>query len=114
MYLVELDWLDEEAKRKFAVPFAKATDVQADALIRPWLRSWMGEQPPTALHAGFINQAHSDIRTATINSQSWSEAARAAGHRSNGVDLYWYPVDPNMNRDSAEQVSNGVAAAGQV
>ena len=114
MYLDGLDWLDGEARRKFAVPFAQVTDAQADALIRPWLRTWMGEQPPTELHAGFINQAHSDIRAATINSQGWSEAARAAGHRSNGVDLYWYPVDPNMNRDSAKQVSNGAPAAGHV
>ena len=107
MYLEGLDWLDGEANRKFAVPFAKVTDAQADALIRPWLRTWMAEQGPTELHAGFINQAHSDIRTATANSQVWNEAARAGGYRSSGVDLYWYPVDPNMNRDPAEQMSNG-------
>jgi hypothetical protein len=102
LYLDGLDWLDEEAMRKFAVSFAKATDAQADALIRPWLRTWMGERPPTELHADFINQAHSDIREATTNSQGWNEAARAGGYRSSGLDLYWYPVDPNMNRDAAE------------
>jgi len=106
MYLEGLDWLDEQAMSKFNATFAKATDAQADAVIRPWLRTWMGEQLPTELHAGFINQAHSDIRTATANSQGWSEAARAAGYRSSGVDLYWYPVDPNMNRDSAEPLRN--------
>jgi hypothetical protein len=113
MYLDGLDWLDGEANRKFAVPFAKVTDAQADALIRPWLRTWMAEQGPRELHAGFINQAHSDIRTATTNSQGWNERARAGGYRSSGVDLYWYPVDPNMNRESAEQLSNGAPGAGQ-
>jgi hypothetical protein len=112
LYLEGLNWLDEEAKRKFGVPFAKTTDAQADALIRPWLRTWMGEQPPTEPHAGFINQAHSDIRTATTNSQGWSEAARAGGYRSSGLDLYWYPVDPNMNRDSAKLQSNGAPRTG--
>jgi hypothetical protein len=41
---------------------------------------------------------HSDIRTATINSQKWSEAEVAAGEERPGVGLYWYPVDPDINR----------------
>jgi hypothetical protein len=96
MYQTGLDRLDAEAKHKFAIPFEKTTDAQADALIRPWLRVWMTDHPPTEPHARFINLAHVDIRTATINSQAWSEAA---GHASSGVDLYWYPVDPDMHRD---------------
>jgi hypothetical protein len=114
LYLAGLDRLDAEAKHKFAVAFAGTTDAQADALIRPWLRTWMVEQLPTEVYAAFINQAHSDIRAATINSQAWSEAARAAGHRSNGVDLFWYPVDPNMRRDTPTPMRASATSAGHV
>jgi hypothetical protein len=81
------------------VPFAKATDDQADELIRPWLRAWMSDHPPTEPHARFINLAHSDIRKATVNSQEWSDAVRAAGRAENDQDLFWYPVDPDIHRD---------------
>lgn len=97
MYKGGLDWLDAEAKAKFATTFEKTTDTQADALIRPWLRIWMTDHAPTELHAAFINQAHIDIRTATTNSQEWSDAQLAAGKWRDGYDLYWYPVDPNMH-----------------
>ena len=99
MYLAGLDRLDAEARTKFNVPFAKATDDQADELIRPWLRAWMSDHPPTEPHARFINLAHSDIRKATVNSQEWSDAVRAAGRAENDQDLFWYPVDPDIHRD---------------
>ena len=99
MYLSGLDWLDAEAQRRFFTAFAKMTNLQADALIRPWLRTWMTDHPPTEEHAEFVNAAHTDIRTATINSQAWNDAARARGRNSTGVDLYWYPVDPDVHRD---------------
>jgi hypothetical protein len=114
LYLAGLDRLDAEAKHKFAIAFASVTDAQADALIRPWLRTWMVEQLPTEVYAAFINQAHSDIRTATVNSQAWNESARAAGNRFNGVDLYWYPVDPNMRRDSPTPIRATATPAGHV
>jgi hypothetical protein len=101
MYLSGLDWLDAEAQRMFFTAFAKTTNVQADALIRPWLRVWMTDHPPTEEHAAFVNAAHADIRTATINSQAWSDAARATGRTTAGLDLYWYPVDPDVHRDVA-------------
>jgi hypothetical protein len=113
MYLAGLDWLDAEAKRKFAVPFAKITDAQADELIRPWLRTWMTDHPPTELHAAFINQAHTDIRTATVNSQAWSDASRTAGHGGTGVDLYWYPVDPDVHGDRGTALRRAGAQAGR-
>jgi hypothetical protein len=97
MYKAGLDWLDTEAKLKFAVSFEKTTDAQADALLKPWLRTWMTDHAPTEPHAGFINQAHSDIRTATMNSQEWSDAQAAAGRWRSDYDLYWYPVDPNLH-----------------
>jgi Gluconate 2-dehydrogenase subunit 3 len=98
MYLSGLDRLDVEAKNRFDGSFAATTDVQADELIRLWLRAWMTDHPPTEPFARFINLAHSDIRMATINSQAWSEAVRAEGRGAAGVDLYWYPVDPDMHR----------------
>ena len=100
MWLDGLDWLDAEAKRKTSASFADATDAQADAVIRPWLRAWISDHPPTEPNARFINLAHSDIRMATENSEAWSEAGRAQGHGTAGVDLYWYPVDPDMHRDA--------------
>jgi hypothetical protein len=66
----------------------------------------MAETLPREPFAGFINQAHSDIRTATINSQAWSEAAQSAGRRGIGLDLYWYPVEPDLHREVAEPLRN--------
>lgn len=98
MYESGLNRLDAEARQRYGVPFAAVDASQADALIRPWLRTWMTDHPPTEPYAKFINVAHSDIRTATINSQAWSEAEVAAGARRPDVGLYWYPVDPDINR----------------
>ena len=100
MYLSGLDRLDAEARNRLGGAFAATTDAQADALLRLWLRAWMADHPPTEPFARFINLAHSDIRMATINSQAWSEAVRAEGRAAAGVDLYWYPVDPDIHRDA--------------
>jgi len=99
MYQEGLDWLESEAQAKFGAPFAKMDDDEAGTLIRPWLRAWMTDHPPTEQYARFVNLAHADIRTATINSEAWSDAGRAQGQGTAGVDLYWYPVDPRLNRD---------------
>jgi hypothetical protein len=114
MYKGGLDWLDAESRRKFLVAFAKTTNAQADALIRPWLRAWMTDHPPTERHERFINLAHSDIRTATVNSQAWSEAARAAGRATAGVDLYWYPVDPDVHREARAVLPSQTPREGHV
>jgi hypothetical protein len=98
LYNAGLNWLDAEAHRKFGVSFDTVSAAQADELIRPWLKTWMSDHPPRQAHEEFINIAHSDIRTATINSQAWSEASVAAGKEPPGVGLYWYPVDPDINR----------------
>lgn len=101
MYIAGLDRLDAEARRLFGIPFAQTDKAQADKVIRPWLRAWMNDHPPTEIFAYFINVVHSDIRTATINSQAWSDAAIAAGKHSPGVDLFWYPVDPDIRREES-------------
>jgi hypothetical protein len=103
MYVTGLDRLDADARHKFMVPFASATDAQADEVIRPWLRTWMTDHPPAEPHARFINMAHMDIRTATVNSQTWSDAVRATGKDEPGLDLYWYPVDPDVHREQVHR-----------
>jgi hypothetical protein len=98
MYQAGLDRLNADAKKEFHVPFAQVTAEQADKLIRPWLRTWAPNHPPTERFADFINLAHHDIRTATMNSQAWSTAATSAGERAPGVGLYWSPIDPDLRR----------------
>lgn len=96
MYQSGLDRLDREARQKFGVPFASVSGAQADALLKPWMKAWMTDHPPTEPYEAFINLAHADIRTATMNSQVWVEAAEAAGERAPGTGLYWYPVEPDV------------------
>ena len=96
MYRSGLDRLNAEAHKQFGIPFAQVNAQQADALLRPWLRTWMVDHPPTEPFAHFINVAHEDIRTATMNSQIWSIAATSAGERSPGIGWYWSPIDPDI------------------
>jgi hypothetical protein len=101
MYQSGLDWLDAEAKQHYDASFENIQPAQADQLLRPWLRTWMSDHPPAEPHAQFVNIAHSDIRRATMNSQAWSDAASAAGEHEPGVDLYWFPVEPDVRREGS-------------
>jgi len=101
MYQSGLDRLDLEAKQHFGMSFVDVQVTQADQLLRPWLKTWMNDHPPTEPFEHFINVAHSDIRTATINSQAWNEAASAAGQHESDVGLYWFPVEPDMYREDS-------------
>lgn len=96
LYRSGLDRLDAEAHKQFGIPFAHVNAEQADVLLRPWLRTWMVDHPPTEPFAHFINVAHEDIRTATMNSQAWSIAATSAGERAPGIGWYWSPIDPDI------------------
>lgn len=96
MYRSGLDWLNANAEKQFGIPFSEVNAEQAGKLIRPWLRTWMVDHPPTEPFAHFINIAHEDIRTATMNSQAWSIAAVSSGERAPGVGLYWSPIDPDI------------------
>lgn len=100
-YQSGLDRLNHEAQQRFGLAFVDVTPEQADQLIRPWLRTWMSDHPPTDPYAHFMNTAHSDIRTATINSQAWADAAKAAGERTPDMGIYWFPVEPDIYRDRA-------------
>ena len=101
IYQSGLDRLDSEARQRFQKSFAEVDAAQADQLIRPWLRAWMNEHPPTEPYELFISIVHNDIRAATVNSEPWSEAARKAGKQTPNVDLYWYPIDPDLHREAA-------------
>jgi hypothetical protein len=96
MYQSGLEQLDTNAKKHFGVPFAQVDAAQADTLLRPWLKTWMSDHPPSEPYAHFINVAHQDIRTATMNSCAWSVAATSAGLDTPGMDLYWSPIDPDI------------------
>lgn len=102
MYQSGLDKLESEAHKQFQKPFAALDASESDRIIRPQLRAWVGDHPPSEPFPRFINIAHEDIRTATENSAAWSDAAQAAGQRPPNIDLYWYPVDPDLHRNSAK------------
>lgn len=98
MYTSGLERLDADAHKMYGVAFAQVNAEQADKLLRPWLRTWMTDHPPTEPYAKFINVAHQDLRTATMNSQAWSIAATSSGDRAPGIGLYWSPIDPDIQR----------------
>jgi hypothetical protein len=99
MYQSGLDRLEHEAKGQFGISFAGVSAAQADQMLRPWLKTWMSDHPPMEPYAHFVNVAHSDIRTATINSEAWSKADSAQGKRTPDVGLFWYPIDPDLQRE---------------
>ncbi|QHS53954.1 gluconate 2-dehydrogenase subunit 3 family protein [Edaphobacter sp. 12200R-103] len=96
MYNEGLDRLNEDCMKQFNVPFAKADEKQADAVIRPHLKGWMNKHPPREGQERFMNLVHFDIRNATINSPAWAVAAQASGDRMPGVGLYWAPIEPGI------------------
>jgi hypothetical protein len=96
VYAKGLDWLDAEAKKKFNTEFAKLDDQQAADLLKPWLRSWIMDHPPTEEHADFVNIAHDDIRTATVNSKAWAMVPQVGAEPRTEEELYWSPIQPDM------------------
>lgn len=109
MYQGGLDRLNEEANSKFSAPFADLNLSQVDELIRPWMKTWMPDHPPTEGFARFINLAHSDVRAATVNSHAWHESAKATGRQQERKELYWFPVDPDIHQN----VVQGCDASGR-
>jgi hypothetical protein len=112
LYKGGLDWLDMQAKLKYKKPFAELDGDEADAMLMPWLRTWMQDHPPTESHADFINIAHADIRTATANSRSWH--MKTATGEDSAVGLYWSPIDPDIYAERSQSIhhrpSNTIAA----
>lgn len=97
MYTSGLAWLNEESQRKYKANFAALDNAKVDAIIRPWLRTWLSDHPPTEPHADFVNLAHADIRSATINSKEWSAMPSARTQPKTEVALYWTPIEPAIN-----------------
>lgn len=102
VYREGLGWLDAEAQKKFNLDFAKLSDAQADALLKPWLRTWMNDHPPEEKHADFINIAHDDIRTATVNSKAWFAAPQVGAEPRTEEELYWSPIEPDISLEKAD------------
>ncbi len=102
VYSEGLDWLDAESKKKFNAAFASLTDAQADELLKPWLRTWMSDHPPEEQHASFINIAHDEIRTATINSKAWSSVPEVGAEPRTSAELYWSPIEPDLSQVRAD------------
>jgi len=96
MYNTGLDRLEADCHKKSGVSFAKSSAQQADGAIRPYLKGWINDHPPTEPHEHFIAMIHRDVRQATMNSPAWATAAEVAGERTPGVGLYVSPIDPGM------------------
>lgn len=102
VYTGGLSWLEAESQKKYHKPFAKLDDGEADAILKPWLRTWMNDHPPTEAHANFVNIAHDDIRNATENSRAWDEASSQTTQKSSRGELYWFPIEPDLHSLNVE------------
>lgn len=103
MYNNGLDRLHADSMKECKVPFAQADAKQVDMVLRPNLRAWINDHPPTEPYLLFVNQVHRDIREATLNSPAYARAAEAAGDRTPGIGLFVSPLDPGIET----WVSNG-------
>jgi hypothetical protein len=111
IYTGGLNWLDVESQKRYGKAFAKIEEDQAATILKPWLRTWMSDHPPTEPHADFVNIAHEDIRTATVNSKAWNDTALSGG-RSAADGLYWHPIEPDIyGRNSDHTRASGSAIA---
>ena len=107
LYAGGLDWLDGQSRRQYGKGFNEIDAKEADALVKPWMRTWMNDHPPTEPHADFLNIAHADIRTATMNSEAWNLAESSGAHAAGDMatlGLYWSPIDPDIYAESFNSV----------
>ena len=96
IYAGGLDWLEETAQAKYKTAFAQLDETQASEVIKPWLRTWMSDHPPTEAHADFINMAHDDIRSATVNSKAWDDVPSVGAEPKTEEGIYWLPIEPDL------------------
>ena len=107
LYAGGLDWLDGQSRKQYGKGFNEIDAKEADALVKPWMRTWMNDHPPTEPHADFLNIAHADIRTATMNSEAWNLAESSGAHAAGDMatlGLYWSPIDPDIYAESFNSV----------
>ena len=99
LYRNGLDTFNARARKQYGKSFAELDDKQADTILRPLIVTiaWVLDRPTDPLEH-FVAQVHDDIRTATVNSLEYAEAAAAqnAGRRgrNTGVDTFIRPIDP--------------------
>ena len=99
LYLNGLDALNERARIQFGKSFGDLDDSQAAAILRPLVVTvaWELDRPSDPLQH-FVAQVHDDLRTATVNSWEWANAASTAGGgqrgRGSAVGVYIRPIDP--------------------
>jgi hypothetical protein len=96
LYQSGLDNLEFQAQQRFHKSFASLEASEADQILKPGLMPWMSDHPPTDAFQHFVSVANQEIRMATQNSQVWSDADHAAGRPTPNVDLYWFPVEPDL------------------
>lgn len=95
VYVTGLDALNYQATTRFGKTFAMISDSQAHELLAPLRQPWTPE-PSTDPLTIFLQQAKSDVRTATTNSQQYAEASAAeggGGRRMGGGGQYWTTVE---------------------
>jgi hypothetical protein len=63
----------------------------------------MTDHRPTQTHADFINIAHADIRTATVNSQVWFDSLDQKQQQQT-LQLYWSPIEPDVYAERATSI----------
>jgi hypothetical protein len=95
-YTGGLNWLESQSQKNYSKSFATLTDDEAGAILKPLLRTWMNDHPPTEPHADFVNIAHDDIRTATVNSKAWNDASSVDASSPSEAPLFWYPIEPDI------------------
>lgn len=111
VYQHGLDWVEMQAQTQHRRSFAALDEEQAGSLIQPWLRTWMTDHPPSEAHADFINIAHTDIRTATVNSRLWSDAPAHGAQEATPVQLFWQPIEPDVSLSHATKMPSAAVAA---
>ena len=111
LYQGGLDWLETQAQNRSQRTFAALNETEVASLIQPWLRTWMTDHPPSEPHADFINIAHTDIRTATINSRLWSHAPTRGAQEETPSELFWQPIEPDLIGDRSVRPSAAAIAA---
>jgi len=98
LYRDGLDDLNRQAVARFKKPFADLTTADADAIVKPLFKV-RGAIMSVVDLGPFINRAHQDVRTVTVNSAQWAAAQAAAGAAAPRL-VYWQRVDPTVRNES--------------
>jgi hypothetical protein len=95
IYTAGLDALNFQAALRFDKSFAEVAEAQAHELLAPLRQPWTPE-PSTDPLTVFLQRAKQGVRSATVNTQLWTEALASrggGGRRMTGSGQYWLPLD---------------------